>query len=373
MRRPLLAASFTVFVFAVAGLHAAPLPPEITVGAVETLTGDNSAYGVSIRSGLGLALSQINSGNFLGSTKLRLIFMDDKADKQEGISVFTKLIDSDKVSAIIGPTLSSTAFAADPVAQKAGVPVLATSNTATGITAMGNFIFRDSLLQSGVIPGTLAAVKGKFHPQKAALLYESTNEFSKSESEVFKAALQQLGIQLVATESYSKGDSDFRTQLGKLNARKPDIFVFSSLVGEAIPILQQAREIGITKPVVGGNGFNSPNVLKNAGAAAEGLIVGSAWFIESLAPKSRAFVQAYRAKYNADPDQFAAQAFDGLYILATAIRNAGSADRAAVRDSLARIRNLDGALGTFSFDESRDPVHPSVTLTVRDGRFVLFQ
>jgi len=328
---------------------------------------------VSIRSGLELALAQINAGKFLGATQLRLIFMDDKADKQEGISVFTKLVNDGTISAIIGPTLSSTAFAADPVAQKAGVPVLATSNTATGITAMGDFIFRDSLLQSGVIPGTLSAVRAKFHPQKAVLLYEATNEFSKSESEVFKAGLQRLGIQLVATESYSKGDSDFRTQLSKLNSRKPDIFVLSSLVGEAIPILQQAREIGITQPIVGGNGFNSPNVLRSAGAAAEGLIVGSAWFIDSPAPKSAAFVKAYRAAYNADPDQFAAQAYDGLYILATAIRSAGSAGRTAIRDSLARVRNLDGALGSFSFDENRDPVHPSVTLTVRDGRFVLFQ
>jgi len=373
MRRPALAASIALFAFAAVIVHAAPLPPEITIGAVETLTGDNSAYGVSIRSGLELALSQINTGGFLGSTRLKLVFMDDKADKQEGISVFTKLVGDDKVAAIIGPTLSSTAFAADPVAQKAGVPVLGTSNTATGITAMGNFIFRDSLLQSGVIPGTLSAVMAKYHPRKAALLYEATNEYSRSEAEVFKASLQQLGIQVAATESYSKGDSDFRTQLSKLNARKPDIFVLSSLVGEAIPILQQAREIGITQPIVGGNGFNSPNVLKNAGAAAEGLIVGSAWFIDSPAPKSKAFVQAYRGKYNADPDQFAAQAYDGLYILAAAIRSAGSADRAAIRNSLAAIRNLDGALGTFSFDENRDPVHPSVTLTARDGRFVLFQ
>jgi len=373
MRLGILAASVVLFVLGTAGLTAAPLPSEIAIGAVETLTGDNSAYGVSIRSGLELALAQINAGKVLGAAQIRLLFMDDKADKQEGISVFTKLVNDTTVAAIIGPTLSSTAFAADPVAQKAGVPVLGTSNTATGITAMGAFIFRDSLLQSGVVPGTLAAVKAKYHPQKAALLFESTNEFSKSESEVFKAALQQLGIQLVATESYSKGDSDFRTQLGKLNARKPDIFVFSSLVGEAIPILQQAREIGITQPIVGGNGFNSPNVLKNAGAAAEGLIVGSAWFIDSLAPKSKAFVQAYRAKYNADPDQFAAQAYDGLYIMATAIKNAGSADRSAIRDALAKIRGLDGALGSFSFDENRDPVHPSVTLMVRGGHFVLFQ
>jgi branched-chain amino acid transport system substrate-binding protein len=373
MKHNVLGVLLALFASVAASLSAAPLPPEIRIGAVETLTGDNAAYGISIRAALELAVEEVNTRQFLGASRIRLIVMDDKADKQEGISDFNKLINDEKVSAIIGPTLSSTAFAADPVAQAAGVPVLGTSNTATGITAMGDFIFRDSLLQSGVIPGTLAAAAARFHPKKAALLYESTNEYSKSESEVFKAALQKLGIQLVATESYSKGDSDFRTQLSKLNARKPDMFVFSSLVGEAIPILQQAREIGITVPMVGGNGFNSPNVLANAKEAAEGLIVGAAWFIDSTATKSRTFVASYRKKYGGDPDQFAAQAYDGLYIMATAIRNAGSADRSAIRNALAKIRNIDGALGSFSFDENRDPVHPGVTLTVKAGRFVLLQ
>ena len=168
-------------------------PAEIKIGAVETLTGDNAAYGLSIRSALELAVARSIASVSSAAVKDRLIVMDDKADKQEGISVFTRLINEEKVSAIIGPTLSSTAFAADPIAQKAGVPVLGTSNTATGITDMGSFIFRDSLPQSGVIPGTLAAVKAKYHPKKAALLYESTNEFSKSEADVFNAALQQAG------------------------------------------------------------------------------------------------------------------------------------------------------------------------------------
>ncbi|HVP17348.1 MAG TPA: ABC transporter substrate-binding protein, partial [Spirochaetia bacterium] len=358
LRRTVLASVLGLLAFSVARLSAAPLPSEIKVGAVETLTGDNSAYGVSIRKGLELALSEINAGKLLGAAKIRLIFMDDKADKQEGISVFSRLIDDEKVSAIIGPTLSSTAFAADPVAQKAGVPVLATSNTATGITAMGNFIFRDSLLQSGVIPGSLAAVAARFHPRKAALLYEATNEYSKSEAEVFKAALQKLGIQLVATESYSRGDADFRTQLSKLNARRPDIFVVSSLVGEAIPVLQQAREIGIVQPIVGGNGFNSPNVLRNAKAAAEGLIVGSAWFIDSTAPKSRAFVAAFRKMYSADPDQFAAQAYDAMHILAAALKKVKltgdlAQDRAAVQQALPTVK-WTGATGAFAFRRAND-------------------
>ncbi|MGO8692834.1 MAG: ABC transporter substrate-binding protein [Rectinemataceae bacterium] len=352
---------------------AAPLPPEIRIGAVETLTGDNAAYGISIRRGLELAVAEVNASRFLGASKIRLIVMDDKADKQEGISVFTKLIDEEKVAAIIGPTLSSTAFAADPIAQKAGIPVLATSNTANGITAMGDYIFRDSLAQSAVLPGTLAAVARKLNPKSAALLYEATNEYSKSEADVARAALAKLGIRLVATESYSHGDSDFRTQLDKLNARRPDIFVFCSLIGEAIPVLQQAREIGITQPIVGGNGFNSPDVITSAESAAEGLIVGAAWFVDSSAPESEAFVAAYRKAYGSDPDQFAAQADAAVRIMAAAIRKAGSLRGSAIRDALAGIRDLECSLGNFSFDENRDAVHPPVTLVVHGGHFAIYR
>ena len=367
--------SFTAVLgaLALAALQAAPLPAVIKIGAAETLTGDNSSYGVSIRKGIELAVAEINASKFLGASQISLVVMDEKADKQEGISVFNKLINDEKVSLIIGPTLSSTAFAADPVAQKAGVPVLGTSTTAVGITAMGDFIFRDSLPQAAVIPGTLAAVIAKYKPTKAAILFESTNEYSKSEADVYKAAIQKQGLQLVASESYSKGDSDFRTQLGKLAARNPDIYVFCSLIGEAVPVLQQAREIGITEPIVGGNGFNSPNIVKTAKEAAEGLIVGSSWFIDSTAPKSKAFVDAFRKKYGGDPDQFAAQAYSGVYIIATAIKIAGSADRADIRNALARLPAMDTALGSFSFDENRDPIHPSVPLMVKDGRYVLFQ
>jgi branched-chain amino acid transport system substrate-binding protein len=360
-------------VIAASSLVAAPLPATIKLGVVESLTGDNAAYGISIRKGIELAAQEINASSLLGGSQLSLVVADDKADKQEGISVFNKLINEEKVSAIIGPTLSGTAFAADPIAQKAGVPVLGTSTTAVGITAMGDFIFRDSLPQAAVIPGTLAAVVAKYKPQKAAILFQADQEYSKSEADVFKAALAKLNIQLVATESYSKGDSDFRTQLQKISARKPDILIFCSLVGEAIPVLQQTREIGITAPIVGGNGFNSPNILKNAKEAAEGLIVGSSWFIDSAAPKSKAFVDAFRKKYGGDPDQFASQGYAGLYILATAIKNAGSADRIAIRDALGKIRSLDTTLGVFSFDENRDPQHPSVPLVVRDGKYALFQ
>jgi branched-chain amino acid transport system substrate-binding protein len=368
-RSPLLA----LMALCATSLAVAALPATIKIGAVETLTGDNASYGIPIRRGIELAVAELNASQAMGHARFSLTVMDDKADKQEGISVFNKLINEEKISAIIGPTLSSTAFAADPIAQKAGVPVIGTSTTALGITAMGDYVFRDSLPQAAVIPGTLAHVVAKYHVKKAAILFESTNEYSKSEADVFKTALPKLNVQITASESYSKGDSDFRTQLSKLNARKPDILVFCSLIGEAIPVLQQAREIGITQPIVGGNGFNNPNVLKNAKDAAEGLIVGSSWFIESNVPKSKVFVAAFRRKYGADPDQFAAQGYAAVYILASAIMSAGSADRAAIRDALAKVHDLDTVLGTFSFDANRDPQHPSTPLIIQNGRYTLFR
>jgi len=369
--RPILGA--LVLVFSTSGLGAQGLPAEIKVGAYETLTGDSSVYGLSIKSGLELAFGEINTSGFLGKSQVKLVVLDEKADKQEGISVLTKLINDERVVAVFGPTLSSVAFAADPVAQKAGVSVIGTSTTASGITDIGDYIFRDSLPQSSFVPAPIAAAKAKFGVKKAALIFESTNEYSKSESEVFKAALKAQGIDLVATESYSHGDTDFRTQLNKLRLHKPDLLVISALAGEAVPVLQQAREIGFTIPIVGGNGLNSPNVVKVAQAAAEGVMVGAAWFRDNPNPKSRAFVAAYQAKYGTVPDQFAAQAYQGAYILATAIKNAGSADRKAVRDALAKVHDLDGVLGKFSFSEKRDPIHPSVTLVVQGGQYKVLQ
>lgn len=328
------------------------LTGEIKIGALETLTGDNSSYGISIKNALDLGTSEINQSKFLGNATINLTVLDDKGDKQEGISVMNRLISQDKVVGVMGPTLS---------------------NTANGITDMGNFIFRDSLPEAGVIPGTIDAVKAKLNPKKAAIIYEVTNEFTKSAYDVFKSSLTKDGIQITDTETYNHGDSDFRTQLTKIKATNPDIVVVSALIGEAIPILQQAREVGITQPIVGGNGFNNPNIYKQGGQAAEGVILGSAWFIGSKNPKSQAFVAAYQKEYNTDPDQFSAQAFDGMYLMATAIKNAGSADPKAIRDALANIRNYDGVLGNFSFDAHRDPVNQPAVLQVKGGKFELLQ
>lgn len=343
-----------------------------TVGAVFSLTQAAAPYGATQKNGAQLAADQINGGAVPG-VKLNLMLDDDASDKAQGISVFQKFITQDKVAAIIGPTLSNTAQATDPVAQTAQVPVLGVSNTGTGITSIGNYIFRDSLAEADVVPQTVKKSIDVLHLTKVAVFYANDDAFSKAGYDAFKQALDDNKVQIVDTETFSTNDKDFNAQLTKAKDKQPDALVVSALIDPAVGITTQARQLGMTMPIIGGNGFNSPAFIQQAGKASEGVIVGAAWNIATPNPKSQAFISAYKAKYNSDPDQFAAQAYTGVYIMATAIKNAGSVEHQAIRDSLAKIQNLDTVLGSFSFTPARDAQHPAVIQQIKDGKFTVLQ
>lgn len=352
---------------------ASTLTGQVKIGMLATLSGSNSPFGIAQKNGYDLALEELNNSKYLGNATIQLIPLDDKGEKQEGIRLMTQLIDQEKVAAVLGPTLSSTALAADPIAQQKSVPVLGTSNSAANITDIGNFIFQVNLSETKLVPAVIAEVKAKLNPRKAALLYEATNEYTKGTNDVFKAELQKNGINLAGNESFNKGDTDFRTQLNKIKAAQPDILIVSGLIGEAVPLVQQAREVGITQPILGANSFNIPDIYTRGKEAAEGIITGGAWFSGNTGPKSQAFAAAYKRKYNIEPDQFAAQAYTGAYLLAAAIRNANSTDPKAIRDALAQLKDFDSALGNFSFDANRNPLHDAVVVTVKGGKFQLLQ
>lgn len=353
---------------------AAPVEGEtIKVGAAHALSGPIALYGEPISQGIKLAVSQMNAQNYLGEGKtLEVIYEDTNGDKEQAISVFEKLINQDEVVAILGPTLSNSAFAADPVAQEAGIPVIGSSNTATGITEMGDFVFRTSLPEIAVIPNTLEVVTKARGLENVAVMYGNDDQFTQSGYEVFASALEDLGTNVVTTETFAKGDTSFSAQLTKIKSLAPQAIVASALAEEAANIMSQARQQGIEAYFIGGNGFNSPKLAEIAGDAAEGAISGAAWFISNPTPENQAFVEAYRAEYGSDPDQFAAQAYTAAWVLGEAIKNAGSSDPAAIRDALANIQNLATPLGAFSFDANRDPVHTPVVLIVKDGQFALF-
>ncbi|MGE5257255.1 MAG: ABC transporter substrate-binding protein [Hyphomicrobiales bacterium] len=347
---------------------------KIKMGFVFSMTGGAAVYGASQKEGAQLAVDQVNAAAGSG-LQILPIFEDDASVPQQGINVFNKLINGDKVAMIIGPTLSNTAKTTNPIAQQAGVPVLGVSNTAGGITEIGDYIFRDSLTEAVVIPNTIKVAKAKLGLKKVVLFYGNDDAFTKSGYDVFKKVLQAEGIQILSEQTFAKGDRDFSPQLTQIKAQNPDAIVCSALVEEASGIVSQARQLGIPKTVriIGGNGFNSPALIKNAGEAAEGVVVGAAWNISSTNPLNVKFVDDYTKTYNHPPDQFAAQAFAGVHIAYQAAKGAGTADnRKAIRDAMVKLKGLDTLLGKFSFTEGRDADHTPVVQEIKNGKFVVF-
>jgi branched-chain amino acid transport system substrate-binding protein len=329
--------------------------------------------GAGQRNGIKLAQDEINASRMLDQTRLEVIVEDDHSDREQATAVFQKFIENSHVLGILGPTLSDTALAVDPIAQQAGVPVLAISNAAGGITQMGNFIFRDCLSESQLTPQTVRLVKARLKLRTAALLYSDTDP-NRAGSNGFKRALQDAHVKIAAEQTFQPDATDFSGQIAEIASSHPDALFVSAPTHAAAQILIQARRFGLAKvPIVGSNAFNSTSVLRMAGDAAEGVIVGSAWSAANQSPRNQQFIQNYRARFNADPDQFAAQAYTGVYLMAMAIRDARTAtDPRAVREALAALRKVDTPLGAFSFTDARDADYAPMVQVVHNGRFELF-
>lgn len=352
-----------------------PAAADVKVGIAFALSGPIAVYGTPQRNGVQLAAREINARGGINGEKLVLVIEDEQGKKEEGINVFKKLIFQDKVLAIIGPTLSNSAFAADPIANAAKVPVLGVSNTASGITDIGPYVFRNSITEADILPVVIRTVKEKRGIKKVAVMYGNDDAFTKSGYEVFRQALADNKIEVLTTETFAKGDVDFSAQLTKIRSLKPDAIVVSALAEEAANIMLQARQLGIPEsvPFIGGNGFNNPKLFEIAGKAAEGTFVGGPWSIEDKSPKNVAFVKAYTEAYGTPPDQFAAQAYDGLHIVAAAIEQAKTtSDREKVREALQNLKGFVGATGPFEFKPNRDAKQDGKVFIVKGGKFTLF-
>jgi branched-chain amino acid transport system substrate-binding protein len=342
----------------------------VPVGAALSLTGAAASYGESQQKGLELAAEQLGAK---GGVEYELTVEDDQTDPRQGIAVFEQLTAQDGASVIIGPTLSTGAFQAQPIAQDEGVPVLAISNTVDGITAQGEYIFRDSLTESQVIPQTVAAAKAEYGLQKVVVLYANDDALAEAGGEVFAGALDAEGIEVADTLTFSVADTDFRALLTEAKAADPDALVVSSLIEAAIPLVTQARELGIDVPIVGGNGFNNPKLMADAGDAAEGVVVGAAWNSASDTPENTAFLADFEEMHGAQPDQFAAQAYTGLMLIDQAVRASCSGERDAIKEGLGAIEAVPTVLGELTINDERDAEHEAVVQVVEDGKFAVLE
>lgn len=363
------------FALSVATLLALPAPAafaasgEATIGAVFDITGSAGVYGDGQKNGLQLGQDYVNGH---GRVHLTFDIQDAASQKNQAVNLFQSFSTGGKVAAIVGPTLSSEAFAADPVAVSAGMPVLGISNTANGVTALGPCVFRNSLTEAAVVPHALREVIQRYNIKTAAIIYGNDDAFTKTDYDVAKAALDKMHIKVISTQTFSKGDVDFQAQLTAIKAANPELLFVGALAVEAGHIVADAHTLGIKAHIVGGNGLNSPQVYGLSGGAAEGVVVGAAWAIGAGTPGNLDFVQSYRVRFLKDPDQFAAQAFAAAQIMENVLSNAKSFSPKDVCDEMKSMKPVNTVLGTFSFDSNRDAVGEGVVLTVHNGRFVGF-
>lgn len=336
------------------------------IGFTAALTGGAAAYGKSEEEGVRLAVEEINKK---GDFPIDLLVEDTKAVPADSMNATKKLI-QEKVSLIIGPMTSNEAKAAGPIIQNAKVPSLEISVTAENITDIGDCIFRNSVPESKNIPQTVKKTHKILGYKTAAILYAHDNEQHVTAQKYFQKTMEEEGVQVIDVETFGSKDSEYSAQLTNIQHKAPDVIVVCSYYQEGSRILKKMREMGMDQPVLGDNGFVSPELGKMAGAAADNVYVSSMWSADRKDEKVQKFVENYTKAYGRAPDQFAASAYDGVYMAMDAMQRAGTTtDHKKIRDALAQMKDFKGVCGTFSFDEKRDPVVDLILMKMKDGKF----
>lgn len=354
---------------------------DLRIGLIAELTGESSAVGISCRNAAELAVREINSGGGLviGSRKYKveLLVADSGGQAEASAAAARKLIDSDKVVAIVGPNESRFAIPASDAAEIAGTVLISPSSTTPRTTLDAKtggpkkYVFRACYIDpfQGQVLAKFARNEEK--AETAAVLFDGSSDYSRGIAEVFRDVFLRKGGKVVAFESYDPGDKDFTTPLMKIKNAGPDVIFLPNHYTEVPNQIRRARKIGIHAPFLGSDSWGTADLLKSCGKDCDGIYFSTHFSVEMATPSARAFVESYRKAYSVLPDDVAALTYDSFGLLWQALRTAGRLDRQAVRDALARIPEYDGVTGIMQFREgSGDPIKSAVMMKIQDGRFV---
>jgi branched-chain amino acid transport system substrate-binding protein len=363
----LLTASLT---FAHTGTQTADTPEPIRVGVLLDLSGQTSAFGVSLRNGIQLAADQINDAGGVGGRRVQLFFEDDKGQPVLARDAAAKLIRETKVHALLGEVASSNSLAAAPVAQEAGIPLIMPASTNVRVTQVGDYIFRSCFTDP--FQGELLA-KFAVHTLKArrvAVLADVNSDYSRGIVETFTSKFKALGGRITITQGYTQTDTDFAAQLVAIRATKPDAIFVPGYYEQAGIIAKQAKQLGMKQPLLGGDGWDAPQLWQLGGAALNGSYMSNHYALEDPRPSNQMFVVEYREKYKQAPDAIAALGYDALGLLVEAIRRAGTTSARELRDAIAQTRNYAGVTGATDINATRDAVKPGIIFKLQDGKFI---
>jgi branched-chain amino acid transport system substrate-binding protein len=345
----------------------AAAPNDIPIGVYAALTGAEAAFGQATVQGVKLAAEEINNSGGVFGRKIRLIIEDDAGHAEEAASVVTKLITRDGVIGVIGENSSNQSLAAAPICQAAKVPMISPSSTNPNVTKKGDYIFRVCFTDPYQGKALATFVRNNLGVKNVAILKDNKNDYSVGLAEFFTSAFAQLGGKVIIEQSYTGGDTEFRPQLTSIKSAKPQVLFIPGFYTDVGQIAIQARDLGITVPMVGGDGWDSPTVIAIGGKAVDGCYFSDHYFVGEPRPAVQRFVGEIRKRYKQNPDANAALGYDALRIFVAAIQRSGSLDRKAIRDQIAVTRDYQGVSGVITMGPDRDPIKPVAMIKIDGG------
>jgi len=359
------------------GSTAAPkATDEIKIGGLLELTGGVATYGQSVKNAIDLAFEDQNKNGGVLSRQLKFITADNKSEAGESTAAITKLITQDKVIAVIGAVTSSNTKAAVPVSADNKIPLITPTATNATVTvntdgSLNKWVFRSCFLDP--FQGKVAAdfVTHTLNLKKAAVFIDQSDDYSKGLAAEFKKVMESSGGSITDSENYVAKDKDFKSTLTRIKASNPEVIFVPGYYSEVGLIVKQARELGIKVPIVGGDGWDSAKLPELAGAAN----LNDTYFVNHMwaeDPATKPFADAYKAKYNAEPDALAALGYDAAKMLIAAIKTAGSTDAEKIRVALENTKDFQGVTGVITVDpKTHNPVKSAVIIRMVDGKKTL--
>ena len=347
---------------------------EIKIGANFELTGGVANFGKQTLNGIQMAVKEVNAaGGVLGGKKIVVVVADNKSEPAEATNAITKLITQDKVVAVLGPVTSTNVLATVQVAQDNKIPVLTATGTNEKITVDNGkvrpFAFRACFIDpfQGRVMANYAAKTVK---AKTAVIYvDSSSDYSKGLSQSFEATFTQNGGKIVGKEAFLAKDQDFKATLTKIKAMNAEVIFIPAYYEEVGKIVKQARELGITIPLLGTDGWDDPKVVEIAGAAAlNNTFFSNHYSSQDKDPNVVKFVEAYKKEYNQEPSALAALGYDSGLMIIDAIKRAGAADSVKIKDALEQTKNLQVSTGILTIDSNHNPVKSAGVIEMKDGK-----
>lgn len=341
---------------------------EIVIGHYASMTGATAHFGQDTDKAARLAAEQLNaSGGVLGK-KLRVVTLDTRGDGAEAANAVTRLIDVEKATAILGEVASSLSLQGGPIAQRRKIPMVSPSSTNPKVTQIGDYVFRVCFIDpfQGKVMATFARQTLKL--DKVAILKDVKNDYSIGLADAFQKAFTASGGSIAVEQSYAAGDTDFSAQLTAIKSSNAQAIWVPGYYAEVGAIARTAARLGVKVPLLGGDGWDAPELFTIGGDALNGSYFSNHFAPDQASPQAQKFVADFKAKYGQEPTGLGALGYDGVMVIADAVKRAGKVDPAAIRDALASTKDYQAVTGKITMDKDRNPEKSVVVLKIDGGK-----